>query len=116
MATRERTDPLAGLVLGHGTPVVPVLVLIMAIALAVHLLFVLAELSMAHANSHVRLAVANLTSGGLRARFWGGSMLLGVGCPLAILAFVVTVMPGRFDLASGVLAAGAAAAALSARL
>lgn len=103
---------LVGLVLGEGAPVVPVLVLIMAAALAVHLLFVLAEIFTPHANSHVRLAVANLTSGRLRARFWGGAMLLGVVCPLAILAFIAAVLPGRFDLAAGVLAAGAAAAAL----
>lgn len=104
---------LAALALGGGAPIVPVLVLIMAIGLSVHLLFVLAEIVTPHANSHVRLAAATLTSGKLRDRFWGGAMVLGVGVPFAVLAFTVGVMPGRFDAVTGLLAGIAAAASLA---
>ncbi len=59
--------------------------IVLAVSVAVHLLMVLGEMTLAHPTTHARVAAHNLRSGRLGRFFWAGIVLAGVGllAPLA---------------------------------
>jgi hypothetical protein len=55
------------------------------VALVLHAILLFAELGVAHANLDVRRAAGLLTCGPLKARFWGGAVLLGIAAPIVLM-------------------------------
>jgi Fe-S-cluster-containing dehydrogenase component/formate-dependent nitrite reductase membrane component NrfD len=65
---------------------------------AIHLLFVVGEISLAHSTAHAALAVRELTRGRYAAWFWAGFAAIGFGClapwvgPLAAAPALIGLM------------------------
>jgi Fe-S-cluster-containing dehydrogenase component/formate-dependent nitrite reductase membrane component NrfD len=75
---------------------VPVLSRVLAAACALHLLFVLGEVTLAHPTAHARLAVEHMTRGAYRGYFQTGVglVLCGLAAPFAGPAVVPLVLVG----------------------
>jgi Fe-S-cluster-containing dehydrogenase component/formate-dependent nitrite reductase membrane component NrfD len=81
---------LAAAAFGNGDAArVPTLILLGGIA--VHAVFVAAELVMPHANNDVRLAARAMTSGRDARLFWVGAVLVGIAAPAVLIAGAVAV-------------------------
>ena len=82
------------------------LTLILLLALAVHVIFVLIEVLGTHANSHVASAAHFIARGALRRIFWGLFMVVGSLIPLVLLslAFIFPVAQPVLLALAGLLA------------
>jgi Fe-S-cluster-containing dehydrogenase component/formate-dependent nitrite reductase membrane component NrfD len=87
------------LILIAGGEAYPALVYTYRWAAAVHILFVLAELSMAHPTAHARLAAHNMTQGPYRELFWGGVSLAVLGVLFGGAAPALASVAGLIGLA-----------------
>ncbi|HLJ35992.1 MAG TPA: NrfD/PsrC family molybdoenzyme membrane anchor subunit, partial [Ktedonobacteraceae bacterium] len=79
---------------------------VLLIAVALHVLLVMVEVSGAHSNSHVATAAHFMTHGGLKDTFWGPFFAVGSLLPLLLLIialFIPAAQPALLGIA-GILA------------
>jgi Fe-S-cluster-containing dehydrogenase component/formate-dependent nitrite reductase membrane component NrfD len=83
---------------------VPRLAAVLAVAAGILVVLVLFEVALPPVTAHARLALAHMTEGSNRLRFWGGVVLLGLLVPCGIAAWVAAGGPAGVALVAAVLA------------
>jgi formate-dependent nitrite reductase membrane component NrfD/ferredoxin len=71
--------------------VVPALAWTLGIASALHLLFVVGDVTLTHPTAHAHLAVHEMTSGRFRSFFWLGAALVTIGVAAPWLGFLAAL-------------------------